>query len=61
MNKSNSQVATGSQNLRSVVCADAGAVFGKGDITHIVQAPFEKDRDLGFSILSFSGAFVSQQ
>src|SRR5260370_29490714 len=40
MNKRNSQVATGSQNLRSVACAEAGAVFGKGDITHIVQAIF---------------------
>ncbi len=40
MNKSNSQVATGSQNLRRVACAEAGAVFGKGDITHIVQAIF---------------------
>ncbi len=40
MNKRNSQVATGSQNLRSVACADARAVFGKGDITHIVQAVF---------------------
>lgn len=40
MNKSNSQVATGSQNLRSVACTDAGAIFGKGDITHIVQAVF---------------------
>src|SRR5260370_35422762 len=40
MNKRKSQVATGSQNLRSVACAEAGAVFGKGDITHIVQAIF---------------------
>jgi hypothetical protein len=40
MNKSHNQVATGSQNLRSVACADAGAIFGEGDITHIVQAVF---------------------
>ncbi len=40
MNKRNSQIATGSQNLRRVARAEAGAVFAKGDITHIVQAIF---------------------
>jgi hypothetical protein len=40
MNESNGQVATGSQNLRSMGYADAGTVFGKSDITHIVQAVF---------------------
>ena len=38
MNKGNSQIAQGRQELRSRASAQAGAIFAKGGIPHIMQA-----------------------
>lgn len=42
MNKSDCQVAAGGQDLWSRTRVQARAVFPKGDITHIVQAIFNR-------------------
>ncbi len=40
MNERHSQITTGSQQLRSVACANARAIFGKRHIAYIVQTVF---------------------
>jgi hypothetical protein len=40
MNKSNDQIAQGGQNLWRIAGAKAGAIFQKGDITHVMRPIF---------------------
>jgi hypothetical protein len=40
MNKSNDQIAQGGQDLWSMAGASAGAIFQKGDITHVMRPIF---------------------
>ena len=40
MNKGHDQIAQGSQDLRSMARAKAGAIFKKSDITHVMRPVF---------------------
>ena len=37
MNEGNHQIAQGGQNLWRVACAQPGAIFAKGHITHVME------------------------
>ena len=41
VDEGNGKIAAGSKNLRGIAGAEAGAVFAKGDIAHVVQAIFD--------------------
>src|SRR6266480_4150765 len=62
VNKSNDQIAQSSQDLWSMACAKAGAIFQKGDITHIMRtifnapmSPNQFEESLGAGLLPCKG------